>query len=446
MTRLGIRRRLFLVVIATVTIAVALMVVGFNLLLARTLSNDIDRLARSRAASALTQIRSTPKGVTVGEAPDAATPDNPVWIFAGGRTLESPSSAGSAVNRAARSLAVGPARFVDVQSSDTRLYAAPVMSGGRRIGTVVAGVSLAPYEQTRRTALIGSLVLGLAVLALVALMARWLLASSLRPVARMTRQAAAWSEHDLDGRFGLGEPHDELTELAATLDALLDRLAASLRREQRFSVEVSHELRTPLARVLAETEVALNRDRTTEEYRQVLTLVHGNAEQLRRTVDALLAAARQEAGTRRGTADALDVAKAVSAACAGLAIERGLEVTIVPPPRPIRMGVEPELAERILQPVIENACRYGRQEVRVAVERDGGSVRISVGDDGPGVGAEEAEHIFEPGAQGNGGRSNGSGAGLGLALARRLARGADGDVEVVPEADGGRFVIHLPLG
>src|SRR5437868_11169455 len=68
----------------------------------------------------------------------------------------------------------------------------------------------------------------------------------------MTRQAADWSEHDLDHRFALGAPHDELTELAATLDGLLDRLAASLRHERRFSAELSHELRTPLARVLAE--------------------------------------------------------------------------------------------------------------------------------------------------------------------------------------------------
>src|SRR5207244_1729862 len=75
--------------------------------------------------------------------------------------------------------------------------------------------------------------------------ARWLLAASLRPVVRMTRQAADWSEHDLDHRFALGTPHDELTELAATLDGLLDRLAASLRHQRRFSAELPHELRAP---------------------------------------------------------------------------------------------------------------------------------------------------------------------------------------------------------
>src|SRR5204863_2077485 len=144
--------------------------------------------------------------------------------------------------------------------------------------------------------LVGSLGLGAALLLLVFLAARWLLESSLLPVARMTRQAAAWSEWDLDRRFALGEPRDELTELAATLDGLLDRLAASLRREQTFSAELAHELRTPLSRVIAETELALRRERAPDEYPETLEIVHRNAEPLGRTTDALLAAARYEAG------------------------------------------------------------------------------------------------------------------------------------------------------
>jgi len=148
--------------------------------------------------------------------------DADVWVFSGARPLERPNT-GAAIDAAARRLVAGPARFVDVTKSDTRLYGTPVVAGGRRIGTVVAAVSLAPYEQTRKTALIGSLVFGAVVLLLVGVAASWLLAASLRPVVRMTRQAAAWSERELDHRFALGPPHDELTELAANLDALLDQ-------------------------------------------------------------------------------------------------------------------------------------------------------------------------------------------------------------------------------
>ena len=71
---------------------------------------------------------------------------------------------------------------------------------------------------------------------------------ALRPVAHDDARAAEdWGAHDLDRRFELGPPRDELTGLAATLDGLLARIAASRRHEQRFASEVAHELRTPIA-------------------------------------------------------------------------------------------------------------------------------------------------------------------------------------------------------
>jgi two-component system, OmpR family, sensor kinase len=446
MSRLGLRRRLLLVVLATVALVIAALVAGFNVLLARALDGNARDLVRSRAAAQVASLRIDHGHLSVGEAPDGRSSDAYVWVFVGARPLERPN-AGAAIDRTARGLAAGPARFVDVAKNDTRLYGTQVVAGGRRIGTVVAAVSLAPYEQTRRTALIASLVFGAVVLLLVGVAARCLLAASLRPVVRMTRQAAAWSERELDHRFALGPPHDELTELAATLDALLDRLAASLRRERRFSAELSHELRTPLARLLAESELALARDRQPREYRQVLELVHRNAGQLARTVEALVAAAHYESGANRGSADAEAVAADAAAACRGLAAERQIELKIAGPDHPLRVGVEAELAERVLQPVIENACRYGSSRVRVGVERQDSTVLYTVEDDGAGVEKDERERIFDPGARGSAGESNGNnGAGLGLPLARRLARSVSGDLVADPSRSGGRFVIRLPVG
>ena len=119
-------------------------------------------LATSRAPAS--SPRSTPSGsdggrLSVGEAPDDRAADAYLWIFAGRRVLEQPRVP-TAVDRAAHALAGGRARFRDVAASDTRLYAAPVVVHGKRLGTVVAGVSLAPYEQTRKLALLASLVLG----------------------------------------------------------------------------------------------------------------------------------------------------------------------------------------------------------------------------------------------------------------------------------------------
>jgi signal transduction histidine kinase len=320
------------------------------------------------------------------------------------------------------------------------------VSGGNRIGTVVAGVSLAPYEQTRKLALLASLVFGGIVLLIVVASSSWLVRASLRPVVRMTRQAADWSEHNLDHRFALGSAHDELTELAATLDGLLDRLAASLRHERRFSAELSHELRTPLARVRAESELALRRQREPHEYRQALELIQRNADQLARTIDALVAAARYEAGSERGTADAQAVAEGAVLACSGLAAERRMSLRIDQPAQRFRVGIDADLAERILQPVLENACLYGATSVAVRIRRQNSSVAYTIDDDGPGVSDDEHARIFEPGVRGSAPRAGGDdGAGLGLALARRLARSVDGDV-IVDAAAGGRFVVLLPSG
>jgi len=441
---LGIRRRLLLAIVAVIAAAVAALLVGFKVLLANSLDNNSRDLLRSRATQQLALLRADHGRLTFLDAPDAAGPDASVWVFSRGKVLEQPR-AGARVHAAARSLAGRPRRFLDIQGSDTRLYAAPVVVKSQRIGTIVVASSLAPYEETRHVALIGSLIFGVIVLALVAVASRWLLESSLTPVRRMTRQAATWGERDLDHRFALGEPYDELTELAATLDGLFDRLAASLRHEQRFSAELSHELRTPIARVLAESELALRRERPPEEYRSALEVVHRNAQQLAKIVDALVAAARHEAGAARGTADAYAVAADVSEACASLVSDRGVELDVEEPDRPARLGIDADLAERILQPVLENACRYGSTRVRVTIERRDSTVRYVVADDGPGVSPDEQERIFEPGVRGRLGEAGGpDGAGLGLSLARRLARSTTGDVEVLEDEHGGRFLVRLP--
>lgn len=444
MNRFGLKHRLLFAICAAVALALVGLVAGFNVILGHVLGRDARDLARSHAVAQLDAIRTSGGRLNVREAPDDRSADAFLWVFSGTRALEQPHAT-TVIDGAARSLVREGARFLDVPSTDTRLYGAPIVVNGRRVGTVVAGISLTPYEQTRKLALLASLGLGGAILILVLLAARWLLGASLRPVARMTRQAAQWSEQDLDHRFGLGAAHDELTELAATLDGLLDRLSASLRRERRFSAEISHELRTPLARLLAESQLALRRERTTHEYRQAIESIQRNAVELARTVDALVAAARYEAGGERGTADARVVAEGAARACSGLATARKMQLEIGAPPRPLRVGVDGDLAERILQPVLENACRYGTASVRVAIARENSTVVYTVDDDGPGVAGDEDERIFEPGVRGRAPRAGGDeGAGLGLSLARRLARSVDGDVVATSSARGGRFLIKLP--
>ena len=116
MSRLGLRRRLLLVVLATVALVIAGLVAGFNVLLSRTLDGDARDLVRSHAAAQVASLRIDHGRLSVGEAPDGRSSDAYVWVFSGARPLERPNT-GAAIDRAARGLAAGPARFVDVAKS-----------------------------------------------------------------------------------------------------------------------------------------------------------------------------------------------------------------------------------------------------------------------------------------------------------------------------------------
>ncbi len=107
-------------------------------------------------------------------------------------------------------------------------------------------------------------------------------------------------------------------------------------------------------------------------------------------------------------------------------------------------GVDAEVVERIVAPLIDNALRYARSRVVLAASAREGAIVLSVADDGPGVAADAREHIFEPGR--TGGVNGHGGAGLGLPLARRLALAIGGDVTLTPPGaeTGAEFQVRLP--
>ncbi len=450
----ALRTRLLMLIVAGVGIVLAAGTAAVNVVIDRNLENDAEEIVAARAAVERDNLVIRGGRIVDPEGPVAATIDTRAWVFdAEGTALQRPQVT-RALELQASALSGGPERTLEVPG-DVRMHVLPVTVGERRIGTVVAGISLQPYQRTQVIALISSITLAAIVLVAVALASAAMLRAALRPVARMTDDAAHWSERDLDERFDVGPPHDEISRLAATLDGLLDRLAAGMRRERRLTAEVSHELRTPLAQIRAEVDLTLRRERSTAEYEEALRAIRASAERIGTTIETLLATARQDALTPRGTGDVADAASRVVGDLGPLAEGRRIVVRVNPSSGRPRAGVNPEVIERILHPVVENACRHGRGDVRIGVTTDAGDVAVTVADDGPGVPEAERERIFEPGARigggdrgGNGGGGGGGGgrdggAGLGLPLARRLARAAGGDVHA-DSAAGGHFTIRLP--
>jgi signal transduction histidine kinase len=308
------------------------------------------------------------------------------------------------------------------------LASLPLRVNGHQLATVIAGTSTPQLQRLRRAVLIGSIVGALAILLVGALLIHRALAAALEPVERMTRDAEEWGDHDLDRRFNLGPPRDEISSLAMTLDHLLARISASRRHEQRFAAEVAHELRTPLAALRGTAELA-QRAPSLDQARDALARIEAQSLRLSEQLDALMAQIRREPQGENHT-----VLKDVVAEFAEIrTITSGDPDAVV--------EGEPALVRQMLAPLIENARRHASESVTVEIRGEPDQVSVIVRDDGPGVEPGLGGRVFLPGIRGT--QAEGDGAGLGLPLALRLAASFGGQI-TLGDGPGGCFILSLP--
>ena len=428
------RRRLLLTSLATLAIGLGSLLVAGNVLLERGVRGEASALLRARSDAQLAALSVRPGGgVSVRDTANDAVLDRQSWVLEGSRVVERPRGVSPALDRAA--IALGRRGVVAERAGPghVRLRARPVFAPGARTpaASVVVALPMAPLERLQQEILIASLVIAALMLLAGGLATRSAVDAALHRVAQMTASAEDWGAHDLDRRFGLGPARDELSGLAATLDGLLARIAASRRHEQRFASEVAHELRTPIAGLRGRAELALlaTGPEADGERADALRAVVADAERLDGTVGTLLAIARQELDPSAGSVD-----------LGALAREYGdLRVTVAPG-LPKAEG-EPEVVRRALSALVDNARRHARERVSLELSATDGRVRLAVCDDGPGLDPALGDRVFEPGVRGAG-ESSGC-AGLGLPLSRRLARSCGGDV-FAADGTGGCFVLELP--
>jgi signal transduction histidine kinase len=433
MSRLGLRGRLVATTVAAAAVAVAVLVIGLQALLAHQSTQESLSVLRSRADAAASTVRVEGGRIRVLETPRDSLDQN-IWVFdADGRRVDGapPPRLRGPVDRLGRadterSVALG-GRY--------RLLARPVTSpGGATSAVVVAGMDLTPYETSERRGL--WLSLGLGLLTVVAAGAAAYLASgyALRQVRRMAHRADEWREHDLSGRFAMGTPRDELTELGDTLDRMLDRITQAILTERRLTDEVAHELRTPLTVIRSEAQLALQQPDQDAEATVSLEAIVAATHRMTASIETMLAVARSAHADEQlcHPADVLTHIREHASNREGVRLEvgdAGPDAVIAAPLRVVGAA---------LAPLLDNAVRHAATRVRVHVTTHARRVELHVEDDGEGVDEEHRAHIFDPGHT-----SAADGAGLGLALTRRLAHSVGG--EVSDRGDGhGHFVLSLP--
>jgi signal transduction histidine kinase len=274
---------------------------------------------------------------------------------------------------------------------------------------------------------------------------------ALRPLHQVTATAQRLGEETLDQRIGYTGPDDEVAELAATFDAMLDRIAASFASQKRFVANASHELRTPLAVMRTEIDVTMaDPEADVDEYRRMASVVRDASERANALVEALLVLARTEAQAGRRLARKVPADLAAGAAAALDAVRdevARLGVTVTRDLAPAPVVGDPSLLDRLAGNLVENAVRYNHLHGRIWVRTgsDASHSWLVVGNTGFEVDPADVPGLFEPFRRGGRERTGGRGFGLGLSIVRAVADAHGGTVHATAVDGGGLEVtVRLP--
>ncbi|WP_433364460.1 HAMP domain-containing sensor histidine kinase [Actinoplanes sp. CA-142083] len=279
-----------------------------------------------------------------------------------------------------------------------------------------------------------------------AALAWWWAGRAVRPLHQVRAVAEDIEATDPGRRIGLRHGLTEVTALAASFDAMLDRLEAAAETQRRLIEETNHELRLPLAVLMTNAEVVLAHPAPTEEvYREGVHRSRAAAERLQRTIEELLIDARGRArGITRSPADLVRVIGDLVADAGLLAAPRRVRL-IVEAPETVVCRVEESTVRRAVANLLDNAVRHAPpgSSIDVHLEQSGPMAAITVTDHGPGVPAEQHQRVFERFR-----RDARPGHGLGLPIARQIAEAHGGELTVTspgPSGDGAVFRLTLRL-
>ncbi len=279
--------------------------------------------------------------------------------------------------------------------------------------------------------------------------ARQGVAAALHPLQRVTAQTQAIGPADLDKRLPTPTGQLEVTELAESVNRMLERVDRAHRALEAFTADASHELRTPLTYLRAQVQWAAAEGRSEAETRDALGAMERILDQTAKLVEELLLIARGEnrqlvlAHARFELTAVVDEVREITEA---MALGRDLTVSADPSPRRWAVG-DADRTRHILLNLASNAVRYtptGR--ITFALQGNGTMVGVSVRDTGPGIATEHLERIFHRFFRVDQSRSRDlGGTGLGLAIARLLAELQGGHITVASTLGAGTtFTVWLP--
>ncbi|MBE0618996.1 MAG: heavy metal sensor histidine kinase [Burkholderiales bacterium] len=272
----------------------------------------------------------------------------------------------------------------------------------------------------------------------------------LEPIRRIAALAHNISASRLDERLSLDRVPPELSDLIAALNSMLARLEDSFRRLSDFSSDLAHELRTPVGNLVTETEVALSRARSADEYREVLYSNLEEYNRLSRMIADMLFLAKADNGLivpRQEQVNLAEEAQGLFAFYEALAEEKGVGLVLE--------GAGTMLGDRLmirraLSNLLSNALRHTLRgnAVKVSIERLGsGEAQLAVENPAEHIAPEQLSRLFDRFYRVDASRQKSSdGAGLGLAITKSIVEAHQGAIAASSALGTIRFELRFPAG
>jgi signal transduction histidine kinase len=272
------------------------------------------------------------------------------------------------------------------------------------------------------------------------------------PIRKMTQKVKNINTENLHLRLNIGKNKDEISDLALTFNNMLDRLETSFESQNNFVSNASHELSTPLTSIIGEAELALQKERSPERYREAMLIILKESERLKAIVQSLLNLAqtgfdgkKQTLVTLRADEIVLSAKNAVDRIYPGNKVK--IDYALLPEDdEKLKIKANEPLLILALTNIMLNACKYSdNQEVIVAIASSNTKLFIIVKDKGIGIPQQELRYIYDPFFRASN-TGEVKGYGIGLPLARNIIRIHKGELNVTSSINKGTEVqISLPI-
>jgi signal transduction histidine kinase len=450
------------------TALVACMVVVFSFVLLITMRDalhaEMDRRLQIRASqvqltiwpgtTSLTADDLTTTGLDLSPLAALNAPNIYVQVFSSdGRVVTSSDNLKGIVLPAKResleAALAGRTVLSDVQGDDDviiRTLNTPIMVGSNIVGVLQVGQSRQPLRDTLGRLQTQLQVTG-AILLLAAGLIGWFVGHrGLRALSMISSRASAiTTQRDFSQRLQIADRHDEVGDLARTIDNLLATVDSTLQAHKAFLADTTHELRNPLLAIRTNLDL-LDRVEDPEEIAECVTEARQQVERMSRLVSDLLILARLDAGEviELQTVPLHRLLERVWQEAERRAAGRHLTISHA---EPVEVLGDPTRLTQVLSNLIDNALNHTPpgQAITLELWRQDTWARLAVADTGEGIGSEHLPRIFERFYRAPGSRSVDGGTGLGLAIVKHLTEVHGG--RVVAEStlgEGSRFTVWLP--